>query len=300
MDVVNFDGLKAQDKIIDPADVDPNEDYFLIGKYTNHYRTNSMKATNYPIYAIKAGDVMGGGLGVQSVTGLNTDNTDPQNPVVQISVDGVTITGDGTPGSPLVASIPKITPTLQEVLDNNHDLLFGNNFQGTNAGVGNTGVTVIAIGNAAAFQNTGVSVNAIGNSAALQNTGNALNAIGNEAARDNTGDQVNSIGSQSAKSNTGDYVNALGLNAASSNTGNYINAVGLNAADLNTGDNVIALGTNAGIANPLSGMFIISNSELPSYADHAAAVAAISPTGIPNNTYIYHNQATMSIGAVRL
>lgn len=284
MDVVNFDGLKAQDKIIDPADVDPNEDYFLIGKYTNHYRTNSMKATNYPIYAIKAGDVMGGSLGVQSVTGLNTDNTDPQNPVVQISVDGVTITGDGTPGSPLVASIPKIKPTLQEVLDNNHDLLFGNNFQGTNAGVGNTGVTVIAIGNAAAFQNTGVSVNAIGNSAAFQNTGNALNAIGNEAARDNTGDYVNSIGSQSAKSNTGDYVNALGLNAAA----------------LNTGDNVIALGTNAGIANPLSNMFIISNSELPSYADHAAAVAAISPTGIPNNTYIYHNQATMSIGAVRL
>lgn len=59
MDVVNFDGLKAQGKIIDPADVDPNEDYFLIGKYTNHYRTNSMKATKYPIYAIKAGDVMG-------------------------------------------------------------------------------------------------------------------------------------------------------------------------------------------------------------------------------------------------
>ena len=60
MDVVNFDGLTAQSKVIDPSQVDPNEDYFLIGKYTNHYRTNSMKATNYPIYAIKAGDVMGG------------------------------------------------------------------------------------------------------------------------------------------------------------------------------------------------------------------------------------------------
>lgn len=43
---------------------------------------------------------------VQSVTGLNTDNTDPLNPVVQISVDGVTITGTGTPVSPLVATIP--------------------------------------------------------------------------------------------------------------------------------------------------------------------------------------------------
>jgi len=58
MDIVNFDALKAQDRIIDPSQVDPNEDYFLIGKYTNHYRTNSMKATNYPIYAIKAGDVI--------------------------------------------------------------------------------------------------------------------------------------------------------------------------------------------------------------------------------------------------
>lgn len=42
--------------------------------------------------------------GVQSVTGLNTDNTDPQNPIVEISVDGTTITGLGTPASPLIAS----------------------------------------------------------------------------------------------------------------------------------------------------------------------------------------------------
>jgi hypothetical protein len=39
---------------------------------------------------------------VESVTGLNTNNADPQNPVVRISVDGTTITGDGTPASPLV------------------------------------------------------------------------------------------------------------------------------------------------------------------------------------------------------
>jgi len=46
----------------------------------------------------------GGGGSVQSVTGLNTNNTDPANPVVQISVDGVSITGLGTPASPLVSS----------------------------------------------------------------------------------------------------------------------------------------------------------------------------------------------------
>lgn len=39
--------------------------------------------------------------GVQSVTGLNTDNTDPQNPVVEVSVDGTTVAGAGTPGDPL-------------------------------------------------------------------------------------------------------------------------------------------------------------------------------------------------------
>lgn len=44
------------------------------------------------------------GGGVQSVTGLNTDNADPLNPVVQISVDGVTVTGDGTPGNPLTST----------------------------------------------------------------------------------------------------------------------------------------------------------------------------------------------------
>lgn len=40
---------------------------------------------------------------VQSVTGLNTDNTDPENPIINISVDGTTITGSGTPIDPLVS-----------------------------------------------------------------------------------------------------------------------------------------------------------------------------------------------------
>jgi hypothetical protein len=42
----------------------------------------------------------GGGGGVQSVTGLDTDNTDPQNPVVDIKID-TTLSGAGTPSSPL-------------------------------------------------------------------------------------------------------------------------------------------------------------------------------------------------------
>jgi|688.fasta_scaffold40257_5 hypothetical protein len=46
----------------------------------------------------------GGTSGVASVTGLDTDNTDPLNPIVNISVDGTTITGDGTPANPLVVA----------------------------------------------------------------------------------------------------------------------------------------------------------------------------------------------------
>lgn len=46
----------------------------------------------------------GGGGSVDSVTGLNTNNLDPANPVVNISVDGTTIIGLGTPSSPLQAT----------------------------------------------------------------------------------------------------------------------------------------------------------------------------------------------------
>lgn len=46
---------------------------------------------------------------IASVTGLDTDNTDPANPVINIAVDGLTVTGDGTPGNPLVAT-PGLPP----------------------------------------------------------------------------------------------------------------------------------------------------------------------------------------------
>lgn len=43
-------------------------------------------------------------VAVKSVTGLDTDNTDPLNPIVQLATDGVTITGSGTVADPLVAA----------------------------------------------------------------------------------------------------------------------------------------------------------------------------------------------------
>jgi len=266
MDIVNIDALKAQGRILDAADVDPNEDYFVLGKYTNKYTTDSFKYTKYPVWAIKAGDVMG-------------------------------------------------IPTLQQVLDFNHDLLSGNNFQGTSAGDGNTGVQVLALGrNAAnlntgsdvntiglnsAQQNTGSFVNAIGRSAAFQNIGSSVNAIGVNAAFRNEGNNVSAIGDNSAQENTGDDVIAIGTVAARENTGSNVNAFGIQAAFQNTGDNVVAIGNSAGSGNTLSTVFILSNTELPTFVDHATAVATLG-AGVSGSTYIYHNQATNSIGAVRI
>jgi len=71
-------------------------------QFTNGLTANTISATTF------YGD--GSNLtglppsGVQSVSGLNTDNTDPLNPIIQISVDNVTITGDGTPGNPITSS----------------------------------------------------------------------------------------------------------------------------------------------------------------------------------------------------
>ena len=67
-----------------------------------HYSITQVTRWCYTAVEVNGLPAAGGG-GVASVTGLNTDNTDPANPVVKISVDGSSITGDGTSGSPLVA-----------------------------------------------------------------------------------------------------------------------------------------------------------------------------------------------------
>ena len=138
------------------------------------------------------------------------------------------------PLDPVVTSIP----TLQEVLTAGNALATSVNFQGTNAGLNNTGGQVVGLGESAGNGNTGSS-----------------NVI-------------------------------LGWAAGASNTGSYVIALGLGAAAMNT----------------QSGRFIVANTEMPTFANHAAAALAITvPLGASaGSTYMYHNQATNSIGAVRL
>ena len=113
-------------------------------------------------------------------------------------------------------------PTLQQVLDNNHDLVDGNNFQGTNAGVDNTGTLVNALGTEAAIENTGSNVNALGASAAQYNIANNVNAMGETAARSNSGDQVNALGLSAGLNNTFNNVNLFGENSAADEDGQTV------------------------------------------------------------------------------
>ena len=192
------------------------------------------------------------------------------------------------------------------------------NALGGNAAVANSGNNINALGYAAAANNTGQVVNALGSNAAENNSGSYVNALGQEAAFNNIGNYVNTFGYNTGNGNTGVSVNAMGSNAANGNTGDYVNAIGSDASDGNSGSNVNAFGAlaafnnsgssvnafgvNAAKDNTISGATVFSNTSLPTYVNHAAAAVAITVLlgASVNCTYLYHNQATDSIGAVRL
>jgi hypothetical protein len=117
-------------------------------------------------------------------------------------------------------------PTLQEILDNNHNLVDGNNFQGSDAGVENEGAYVNGSGIEAASYNTGNNINALGTQAAFENISSDVNALGDGAASVNSGDNVNAFGFRAAAQNSGTDVNAFGDYAASDNTAPHVNAFG--------------------------------------------------------------------------
>ena len=148
------------------------------------------------VIQVNINTVTGGG-GIESVTGTAVDNTDPLNPIVNIS-------------------------TLQEVLDNNHDLVDGNFFAGTDAGDGNISTNVIGIGSNAAIINEGNSVNALGQDSANGNTGSEVNALGSFAAFVNGGSNVNALGSFAGMSNAFSYVNLFGENAQADENGQTV------------------------------------------------------------------------------
>jgi len=220
--------------------------------------------------------------GVQSVSGLNTDNSDPINPIIQISVDGSTVTGNGTPGNPLVAAG---LPSFIEY--NNTDKTLWNNGKGnitlnTTFGEGalrvnTTGDANVAFGyqvlsnNTTGFSNVGIGTYtlgtnvsgtdniAIGTTALYNNTSSRNIAIGRNALQSNTTAPDNTtVGFQSLAANTTGINNtAVGSNALLNNTtSNYNVAIGKNALLNNTiGSENTAVGHNALTANTSVGRY---------------------------------------------
>ncbi len=170
----------------------------------------------------------------------------------------------------------------------------------------NTGSIVVALGFRAAKLNNAQEVVAIGNSAGLSNTGNNLNAIGQLAGQQNTGNQLTAIGGGAGLENQGSEVIALGTGAAIQNEGNVILALGYDALRKNTGFDVIGLGIEAGysanVGNSLNGQFIVSTRSLPAFANHSAAVTALTIANgcRPGSTYLYRELNTNKIGFVTI
>jgi hypothetical protein len=217
--------------------------------------------------------------------GINTPAqiVDPLNNL-WVTTGGATIPSVSDVAAVPVGGQPQVS--LQQVLDYNHDVTNDLIFLGTQAGLNNTGITqVIGVGFQAAVQNTGSGIVALGLGSAKQNTGNNVIGIGFDASNQNTGNSVIGIGDQACDNNTGTLVIGLGQNACVNNTG----------------DNIVAIGNIAGAGNSLNNSTILSNTSLPSYANYAAAILVINVlNGATTGTYLYHDQATNSIGAVRI
>jgi hypothetical protein len=98
------------------------------------------------------------------------------------------------------------TPTLQNVLDFNHALVSGRNYQGTAAGLGATGTNINALGSNAALYNSGDNINALGNFSGNNNSGNNVNAFGDSAGNGNTFNNVNLFGENATADEDGQTV----------------------------------------------------------------------------------------------
>lgn len=145
-------------------------------------------------------------------------------------------------------------PTLQQVLDNNHELVNEINLQGTLAGDGSTLTSnVNALGGNAAGQvyNGITDMNAFGNYAGyLYGADDGaphsnINLFGNNAGEEAFGNNINGLGYYSAQLNYGNDVNAMGYNSAQGNQGSNVNAFGNGAGVNNTYSDVNLFGQGA-------------------------------------------------------
>lgn len=132
---INFDGLVAQGKVLQLVDVNPNEDYFVIAKYDG--KSKEFKHTQYPVYAIKASDVISqGGSGSTAGSGLSDNGG-------LIDLGGVLSSGALVDGQ---GSFPLTFNNLFSFLLSSESIQLTTISQGINLNSGNK-IVAIAIGN---------------------------------------------------------------------------------------------------------------------------------------------------------
>jgi hypothetical protein len=141
---------------------------------------------------------------------------------------------------------------------------------------------------------------AIGRTAGDGATGTGIVALGTGAGIDTASTESVYIGSGAGADGSGDNNVSIGPQAGNQNTGSNVVFLGELAGGQNTGDDVVAIGNAAASGNTLNGMFVISPSSLPSYADATAAAAAITVAlgAQAGDYYLYHDQSDDTIKVV--
>jgi hypothetical protein len=177
-----------------------------------------------------------------------------------------TILSIGTNGRIFKQAIGSLSGvSLQDVLDYNHDLVDGNNFQGSGAGNTLTDVNNICIGDSSGSNSPANTIDlvAIGKEAG-KNMSTATQIqncvfVGNSAGKGNDGSDNVFVGNNSGYNNTKSFQIGIGSNAANSNSGQNVIGIGKNAARANSADNVIEIGNNNNYSNTGSNAIIIGN-----------------------------------------
>jgi hypothetical protein len=182
--------------------------------------------------------------GTFSVTGFTT-------PFTGGTVSGTTFFTGGLSATTISATtyLGLPIPTLQQVLDNNHDLNNGVFNAGTGAGDGNVGTSQNALGEGAGADNQADSQNAMGYGAGRNNTGESQNAMGYYAGENNTASHQNAFGEGAGANNQGGGQNAFGFSAGGNNIGEGQNAMGSSAGVNNQAGNQNTFGDNSGQNN---------------------------------------------------
>lgn len=182
-----------------------------------------------------------GSGGVESITGLNVDNTDPLHPIIYISTNS-SLVGSGTPDDPLQVDFSSIPPgwnttgnflSGSEVIGSTNDKPIKFTVHGASAGsissdgIGNEN-TFLGYSSGTALASGGANTAFGFYSLPIANSGNNNTAIGRAALIFNSGNANVAVGSGAGQSVLSGYnCTFLGTSSGVPAGGNYYSAIAL-------------------------------------------------------------------------